>query len=143
MCTMLRRWFSCIAHWCICSLVLAFGSVILTLSYLVIALTILADKVWPNAQYGNCWTYTLPRWKKYGGYLLIRPADEVRFLDTLPVPHVIWVQSFDTAGSVVSQFYPEKRNVSRWMPWFTIYYKGKVLNNERNHPAKTERSVPE
>ena len=140
---MLRRWFSCIVHWCICSLVLAFGSVILTLSCLVIYLTVLADKVWPNAQYGNCWTYTLPRWKKYGGYLLIRSSDGVRFLDTFPVPHVIWVQSLDTAGSVLSQFHPEVRQSVRLLPCFTAYYKGKVLNEERNHQAKTERSMAE
>ena len=73
--------------------------------------------------------------------MLIRPSDGVRFLDTFPVPHVIWVQSLDTAGSVVSQFHPEVRQSVRLLPWFTAYYKGKVLNEERNHPAKTQMEI--
>ena len=98
------------------------------------AIVILADKALPNATSGNCWTYALPKWYRHGGYLLVRNADIVRFLWIFPVPHVAWVKHLGS-DVVVEQFDPVKRKLSKFFPWFTIYYEGKVKLRESNHDA--------
>ena len=97
-------------------------------------IAVLADKVLPDATHGNCWTYALPRWYLHGGYLLVRNADGQRFLGFLPVPHVAWVSHLGDA-SLLEQFDPVRRQHSFWMPWHTIYYRGRVKTTERQHDS--------
>jgi hypothetical protein len=98
------------------------------------ALAVLGDKVLPNATHGNCWTFALPRWHIHGGYLLVRNADGQRFLGFLPVPHVAWVKHLGNEA-LLEQFDPITRHYSWWMPWFTIYYAGRIKKTERQHDS--------
>lgn len=108
----------------------AFGCLLFSLALL---LTILADRLWPNADHGNCWSFVGPRWAKHGGYLLIRPADGVRVFGKGIIPHVIWLKSLPKEGVVLEQTFPLFRSKSRWLPWRTLYFKYKLLSREREH----------
>jgi len=99
------------------------------------ALAVLGDKVLPHATHGNCWTYALPKWFHHGGYLLVRNADKQRFLWIFPVPHVAWIKHVGR-DTLLEQFDPVSRHYSWWMPWFTVYYKGRVKTVEAPHDAK-------
>lgn len=97
-------------------------------------IAVIGHRLWPDADMGNCWTYALPRFADRGGYLLVRPADGQKFLG-MTVPHVIFVASLPKDGVELEQFVPLKRHRSKWFPWYTVYYKGKVIVQERPHPA--------
>lgn len=79
---------------------------------------------------GNCWTYALPRYHEHGGWLLIRSAYGVRFLKYFKISHVAWVKELPPEGLIMEQFDPISRDHSKWLPWKTIWYHGRVLNYE-------------
>jgi hypothetical protein len=88
------------------------------------------DRLMPGRMFGNCWTFTLPRYVQRGGYLIVRPADGVRFLGVFHIPHVIWAPALPK-GMPVEQFVPLVRSNSRWFPWHTLWYEGRARNRER------------
>lgn len=95
-------------------------------------LVLLADKVWPNANWGNCWSYCGPKWVKEGGYLVGRPADNVRFLGRFWIPHVFWMPEIGD-GNTVLQTFPVKRSKAKWLPLGTTYFEFIVRRKERPH----------
>lgn len=97
------------------------------------------ERVEPNSQFGNCWSFALTRWRKHGGYLMVRAADGLppvrnRFLKVFPVPHAIWVKHLDRRTEI-EMFLPEKRYAAEWFPWRTAYYKGWVRFKDSPHDA--------
>lgn len=91
-----------------------------------------ADKVWPNATKGNCWSYAWPKWLKQGGYIDIRPAEGQRILGVFFLPHVIWMPEWPE-GIPIKHAQPIKRHHSRWIPWYTLYYDFEVKDTEKPH----------
>ena len=78
--------------------------------------------------FGNCWSYAVPRWLRYGGYLVVRIAPGIKILGFIPVLHVIWCKDLKDAS--IEQFVPVNRKHAFWFPWHTIWFKGKVLTEE-------------
>jgi len=103
-----------------------------TLFAIALVLVLLADKLWPNADWGNCWSFCGPKWVKEGGYLVARPADGVRFLGKLWIPHVFWMPKIGD-GNTVLQTFPIDRTKARWLPWRTLYFRFIVRGKERPH----------
>lgn len=103
----------------------------LVLSFALI-LVMAADRLWPNATWGNCWSYCVPNWIENGGYLVVRPADGVRILRFVWVPHVFWMPHIGTGNTVV-QTTPMDRSRAKWLPWFTIYFPYRVTHEEQPH----------
>jgi hypothetical protein len=93
-------------------------------------LVLLADWIWRDAHWGNCWTYVGPKWIRDGGYMCIRASDGQRFLGVFPVPHVIWVKHIDVA-SEIEQTHPDKRFMNRWFPFYVLYFPYHVMHKER------------
>lgn len=107
--------------------------------YVLMALTsVLAKKVHPKAVYGNCWSYAIPLWVKYGGNLEIRAADGNYFLWIFPVLHVKYIGELPRKGVRMRQFVPidSERRTGRVFPWWTVYYKGVVRRMDSPHDAE-------
>lgn len=100
------------------------------------------DQVIPGLLYGNCWSYALPRYWGRGGYLIVRRADDVRFLKYFHIPHVMWCAQLPP-GMAVEQFVPLVRSKTQWLPWRTIWYPGRIRLRERRvkgaDPPETDR----
>lgn len=126
------------AHWLICSAALAFFAVSATAFCIVVLAAVAADRIWPNAGMGNCWTHVLPRWWRRGGYIAIRRADRVSLCKWLPVPHALHIESLPRRGVKLSQFVPTKRKQPRVCPAVVGYYAGEVRNVESPHDAATQ-----
>ena len=102
---------------------------------LALGITLLASIIHDKSVYDNCWSYATPKWIRYGGYLLIRPADGQRFLKWLPVLHVAWVKNIDPACVEVEQYAPIDRKSGIFLPWHVFYYKGEIKKTETPHPS--------
>lgn len=100
---------------------------------LIMQLARAAHRVWPEADCGNCWSFTMPRWHDGGGYLAVRWArGRVRFLG-MRIPHAIWVPALD-AGTPVEQTLPLRRSSSRLMPQ-VVYFRYRVSTHEHQDAA--------
>lgn len=126
------------AHWLICSAALAFFAVSATAFCAVVLAAVAADRIWPSAGMGNCWTHVLPRWWRRGGYIAIRRADRVSLCKWLPVPHALHIESLPRKGVSLTQFVPTKRNQPRFCPAVVGYYVGEVRTVEAPHNATQE-----
>jgi hypothetical protein len=84
----------------------------------------------PDTPTGNCWTYCLPRFQTHGGYLLIKPAPDVKFLKRFTVYHCLWVKELNTRNKL-EQTVPLERKKSYWFPWHTIFFKYKIIPLEK------------
>ena len=104
-------------------------------------LAILADRARPHARDGNCWSYALQKYAKHGGYLLVRAADGQQFLGLFQVPHVAWVSHLSDDNNM-RFFVPERRKSARFVPWYVVYYSGRILTRERSHDAEPDSSQP-
>lgn len=104
---------------------------------LALALVIIADWLWPDADHGNCWSYAAPRWYKHGGYLLIRPAINAKLVAGVGlVPHVIWVKNL-SADTYIEQSEPIDRYSGNWLLWHKLYFKFNVVDAEKvSHKAR-------
>ena len=91
-----------------------------------------ADKLWPTADRGNCWSYAGPRWWRHGGYLGMRSADGVRLAGFGLVPHVMWVMSLGTDARI-EQTMPVNRYSGRWLLWRKLYFRFTVADNDHKH----------
>lgn len=117
-------------------LVLGFGAWLCgTLLYAAaMLLAVLGDLLISTETFGNCWTHAFTRYKRRGGYLIIRPADDIRFLKRWRVPHVMWCRVLPE-DIAVEQFVPSSRSRHQWLPFRTIWYEGRIRHRERPHPG--------
>jgi hypothetical protein len=113
----------------------------MTLMAVSTGFALLAARAMPSARAGNCWSYVLPKWAKHGGYMLVRAADGQRFLGLFLVPHVAWVQHL-ADDNEMKFFVPERRKSARWVPWYVVYYSGRILRREKSHDAGPDSSQP-
>lgn len=127
-----------ISHWLICSVALAFGAVAATAFCFVVVAAVAANRVWPNAPVGNCWTHVLPRWWRRGGYIAIRRADRVSLCKWLPVPHALHIETLPHRGVKLTQFVPVRRKQPRIFQAVVGYYVGEVRTVESPHNATQE-----
>lgn len=104
-----------------------------TLGVLCLILVMLAEKAWPNATCGNCWSFVGPKWFKHGGYLGIRYADGIRIFGKLRVPHAIWIKSLGTAD--VEHTFPVHRSKAKYLPWRILYFPFLVKTKDSSHDA--------
>lgn len=104
---------------------------------LMASLILLAKRVDPNSRYGNCWTYAVPLWLRFGGHLAIRAADDNKFLWVFPVFHAKYIAQLPRKGLRMRQYIPapELRRKTRVWPWYTVYYKGQVHRVDAPHDA--------
>lgn len=109
------------------------------LGYLLFGIAYLIHKlgtaILGKSNYGNCWTFAMPKWVEHGGYLLIRPADGQRILNYIKVPHVAWVKNLDPKCVEVEQYSPVTRYSTNIFPWYALFYEGEVKNYEVPHPS--------
>jgi hypothetical protein len=99
---------------------------------LALALVLLADRIWPNAKHGNCWSYVGPRWWRHGGYLLIRWASG------MSIPHAAWVRTLSD-GNELEQTVPLERVTSWALWWRTVYFPFRVTTKEKPQNAREAR----
>ena len=126
------------AHWLAASSALAFFAISATAFCFVVLAAVAADRIWPNAGMGNCWTHVLPRWWRRGGYIAIRRADRVSLCKWLPVPHALHIARLPRSGVKLSQFVPIKRKQPHIFPAIVGYYVGEVRTVEAPHNATQE-----
>ena len=98
----------------------------------------IGHRIDPDLMYGNCWTYALPRFAQHGGYLMVRPAVGVKLFRWLSVPHVIWIKRLPADGVEMEMFEPRQRQAATWLPWRTIWYRGRITRAEKpgRHDAR-------
>ncbi|MDE2399256.1 MAG: hypothetical protein KGL43_04005 [Burkholderiales bacterium] len=99
-------------------------------------LVVMAHKVWPDADRGNCWSFATPRWYRGGGHLQIRWSEGVRVLG-LRIPHVSWVPKLPPEGIAVEQSEPVKRERGDWLPpvfYFRFFVKRREMPPDEPPP---------
>lgn len=97
-------------------------------------LAVLGDMLISTNTFGNCWTHALTRYKARGGYLIVRPADDVRLFRRWTIPHVMWCRVLPH-DIQVEQFVPNDRSKNKWFPWRVVWYEGTIRRRERPHPG--------
>lgn len=105
------------------------------LFFLVVLMALIANKLNPEALDGNCWSYALPKFWKYNGYLALRPAVGQKFLGHFPIYHVVWIKEFGRDNKV-EQLSPVNRKFSSILPWYVFYFQGRVNHIEVPRNAK-------
>lgn len=103
-------------------LLVAFGAI-----RAVEALAVLADRVWPGADRGNCWTWALLQHRRHGGYLFSRPVRDAQLAWVGEPPHVGWVERID---GPVMQTEPVSRYRGRWLLLRWVYFQFTVKMDE-------------
>jgi len=93
-------------------------------------IVLLADKVWPEADAGNCWSFAGPKWLRGGGYLAVRTVPSARFLMLFPVLHAVWLKDMP-AGADLEMTRPIHRHRAAWIPWRTFYFKFRVARIDK------------
>jgi hypothetical protein len=126
-----------VAHFLLASIELFLWGVAMGLMVMVVALAHLSHRVHPKSEWQTCWNHALWRWNTYGGYLAICKSEGVSFLKWFPVPHVIWLMGIPKR-SKLEQYIPINRKKAKWLPWFTGYFKGRVIHFDSNHNADIE-----
>lgn len=101
--------------------VLAFGVALL--------FTLAADRLWPDATWGNCWTFVGPRWFRHGGYVQVRMAPAPRLFGRRIIPHAIWLKTAHP-DSDVEQTAPIIRVMRFRDAWQTLYFRFRVHRQE-------------
>ena len=119
-------------HFIVCMLAAVPWAIAMTAFSISAVLVLLADRIWPTAHWGNCWTFVGPKWLRDGGYMCIRASDGQKFLGVFPVPHAIWVKHIEVATDI-QQTHPIKRFQNRVLPIYTLYFPYRVLHSEKRH----------
>lgn len=122
-------------HFLCCLLAVPFWIIGMTALSVALLPILGAYKIYPRSPKGNCWTYACPRWFSRGGYLVVRPSAGVKFLSVCSIPHVAWMPRTPPAGSL-KQFTPSNRKRAFWFPFFTLYFRGKVTDQEKEREAQ-------
>ena len=111
-----------------------FWSIAMFFMLITIGFSLLMLKLYPDSLEGNCWSYALPRWIKHGGYLAVGPAAGQRFLNYFFIPHVIWVKKM-SPETELEQLVPIRRKSRSFIPYYTLFFKGKVNVVEKSQDA--------
>lgn len=119
-------------HAVLCLTAVPLWIISMLLLYVAGTLAIKADKVWPEADWGNCWTKAIPLWWERGGYLNARKSDDVKVFNFFYLPHVMWVPTWNEDTEVV-QTEPLDRRKGSWLPWYTVHFKYYLVNKETPH----------
>ena len=98
---------------------------------LALLLVLAADWLWPNATHGNCWSFVGPLWARYGGYIVVRMADDVTIIGRRFIPHALWLEKWPS-DVAMQQTMPLKRSRN---PLRTLYFQFKVRRSERPHDS--------
>jgi hypothetical protein len=93
---------------------------------------LLADKAMPHARWGNCWTYAVPRWLKYGGYLSLRRSDGVALFGRVGIPHAVWQSSLRGGLRMTA---PVKRKSGLFFPVHVMLFDFTVWHGDGLHEA--------
>jgi len=109
-------------------------AIAVTCGAVCLALVVIADKVWPNATWGNCWSYAGANWYKHGGYLLVRAADTVRLMGIGWIPHALWVKELNDEVKL-EHTAPLRRGHARYFPWMIFYFPYEIKPIEEPHDA--------
>jgi hypothetical protein len=96
----------------------------------------LADKAWPEADRGNCWSYALPKWIEGRGVLAMSFVEDARFLGLFPVIHCAVFPEFPRRASF-EMTQPVERRRTQWFPWWSFYFRFRVVRVQR-HPKATD-----
>lgn len=90
----------------------------------------LARRVHPTATGGNCWVFALDKYRRDGGYLIVRASRSAALLGW-PVPHVMWAAALPPDAEV-EHFAPapEDQRRARFFAWFAFWFRGQVYNRE-------------
>jgi hypothetical protein len=89
----------------------------------------LGKKLHISETHNNCWVYALSRYFYSDGYLIIRQAGDVKFLNLFSIPHIMWANTLP--GRIkVEQFVPIKRKSNKILPWHVFYFSGIVKKYE-------------
>ena len=92
-------------------------------------LTVAADRVWPDADRGNCWSHALPKWRGHRA-LVLTFVDDARFLRWFPVVHCALLPEFPRRSSY-EMTQPVERRKTAWFPWFTFCFRFKIIRHDR------------
>lgn len=101
---------------------------------IVFWLSLLGDKVLPDARVGNCWTFVCPRLMQVGGYMAIRPVRRGRFFGVGLIPHVSWIQAIHQ-DSTLLQTEPIDRYEGGWKFWRFFYFNFRLKDSEAGRPG--------
>jgi hypothetical protein len=115
-------------------LLLAFATV-----GIFLLMAVAADRVQPNACWGNCWTYAGARWARLGGYLTLRRVKDIMIMNSIPVPHAIWQSALTGA---VRMTYPVARKAAKWFPIHALLFKFEVWHDDSPNVADWTPSGP-
>jgi hypothetical protein len=95
-------------------------------------LNVLAHKIWPTADWGNCWSALAVNLHKHGGYTISRRSDDVN-IGPFGIPHAIWALELPP-GTKVRMSYPLHRHKGKWFAWiFTLYFPYEIRTVELPH----------
>jgi hypothetical protein len=106
-----------------------------------LALTVLADKLWPNATWGNCWTYVGPRWFKHGGYVQMRLVKCPKIFGRSFIPHAIWLRESHPEAKL-EQTEPMTRIKRLRDAWQTIYFRFYIHTSEPHRRPDGDNTAP-
>ena len=98
-----------------------------------IFMAVMADKVLPDARWGNCWTYAAARWWRLGGYIALRPSDGIALIGGIPIPHAVWVP--ELTGEVRMTYPVDPRIQNVWMPLQALLFAYTVWHRDAPHGA--------
>lgn len=97
-------------------------------------LAVLAFRVWPEADRGNCWQWALAKQRREGGYVFSRPVrGATLILGRIVPPHAGWMQSLK--GVPVMQTEPRKRYEGPSLLWRWMYFEFDIVTQD----ASTEK----
>ena len=88
---------------------------------------LLADRAWPGADRGNCWSFAIAQAWREGGYLRWRMVRHV----PLPLPHLAWLSH---AGAQPLQTEPHYRHKG-WRVLFVWMYFRFWIKAEDSQPS--------
>lgn len=88
------------------------------------------DRVWPNADRGNCWSHALPMWVRRRGSVVVSFVEDARFARIFPVLHVAWIPRLPRQAEF-SMTDPLERKKTQWLPWWAFYFRYRIRTVER------------
>ncbi len=106
-------------------LVMAWGCIALTAW-----MAVLAARVWPQADRGNCWQWALAKQHQAGGYVFARDVrGATLILGRIVPPHAGWAPSLD--GVPVMQTEPRDRYKGASLLWRWMYFRFDIVTRDK------------
>ena len=104
-------------------------------------LAVLADKVWPEAMWGNCWTNVARRVYHHGGYLQSRLVKRPRIFGKSFIPHAMWLKKSHPEAQI-EQTEPLKRITRLRDTWRTVYFRFYLHGDEPHRRPDGDNTAP-